>query len=727
MKVSVIFLLMCLLPLSTIAQTSEVNLDQLLELSLEDLMNLEITTATKTAGKLDAAPSVLDVITAEQIRQRGYQTLGQLLNDVANNHEDRANWGIGEPTHQNVGFGFRFDTGQNILILFNGQRLNAFLPGNRFGGEEYLLQNIERIEIIKGPGSSLYGTGAFTAVINIISKKITSEEGEKISVASDYIPTSKGVILNTSALLRVGTKGSLSAALRAFTEDGQSLQVKNSLFGNQHVKDGVKEAIDAEVFYNQGNFNIFAKHTQQQRNTFTGFNGVNPSSLDMLQLSMKATSIGSNYLIKTSKRSDLKLSAGWHNDNWTEVALIPQFQLNAQGTGLFYGDDGLPMLDTLLLYRDGQYINTPFFIDGQGADTRSLDGEIQYTLNYRKNNNIVLGVYIADDRIVGAERPSELNLSPLGFVPFRSMNDPSNNWLFDLNASRQTLAAFAQMDYQITDELTVTGGVRFDNYSGHGILSQQKYSETNPRLSLVYDNKVAGTIKAVFGTATRIPNGFETLSSVSILGNPSNRPERIRTYQLQWINNWSPNWRTEFGVFRSEITNRLETNAEISDELRAQGFIGQFINIGSDLKQVNNGIDGRLVTRIKQSTLTVTATKYFGSDDGYGNPIAYIPQTMMNFDYTLPFGKFLLNAGGNYRGDFTKSPLDPRPGVKNYFIARMNISFSPKDGPIQLRLMARNLFNTTYQYPSSSQDFYNHFPARKIELQLGLTYSPKIK
>jgi outer membrane receptor for ferrienterochelin and colicins len=719
-------IMLCLIPAFGFAQQANENLDELLDLSLEDLMNLQITTATKTAGKLDAAPSVIDVITGEQIRQRGYQNLGQLLNDIANNHEDRSNWGIGEPTHQNVGFGFRFDTGQNILILFNGQRLNAFLPGNRFGGEEYLLNTIERIEIIRGAGSSLYGTGAFTAVINIISKTITGDEKEEIFVSADYIPTSNGFALNNALSIKVGNSGSITAGLRRFSETGQNLEVKNSLFGNRTLKDGVKEAIDGEFIFSNGAFNLFSKHTQQTRNTFTGFNGVNPADMKDLSLSMDATSAGMDYTIKTGSKSTIKLSGGWHTDLWEEIALIPQFKLNAEGNGLLY-ENGIPVLDTVALYRNGEFIETSFFIDGQSGRSQSLDGEIQYTVNYVKNNNLVLGIYLADDRVTKASRPSELNLFPLQFVPFRSIDDPANNWLLDLKASRQTWAAFGQIDYQVTKNLSVIAGLRMDNYSGHGILTEQKYSEVNPRFSMVYDADNIGAIKAIFGTATRIPNGFETLSAVSILGNPSNRPERNRMYQMQWINSWGNNWRTELGLFRAEITNRLETNAEISDELKAQGFIGQFVNVGTDLKQVNNGIDARIATRVSNSTLMITATQYFGGDNGRREEIAYIPKTMVNLDYTLPFGIVDLNVGLNYRGSFTKSSADPRKPIKDYIIGRINLIVTPTTIPFQFKLTARNLFNTDYRYPSSSLDFYDQFPARKFELQITLAYTPSIK
>ncbi len=726
MKRKIFILLMLCRSLTGAAQENS-NLDELLDLSLEELLNIPITTATKTSGKLDTAPSVIDVVTADQIKQRGYQNLGQVLNDIANNHEDRSNWGIGEPTHQNVGFGFRFDTGQNILILFNGQRLNAFLPGNRFGGEEYLLNTIDRIEIIRGPGSALYGTGAFTAVINIISKKLTSQASEYTEAGFDYLPTSKGTSFTAGLGLQAGAKGSPTAAFRQFNEAGQARMINNALFGDQKLIDGAK-ASDGEIIFSNGNLNIYSKFTNQTRNTFTGFNGVNPTDLKDLQLSMYAYSVGADYSFNVSKNSTFKISGGWHQDNWTEVALIPQFKLTADGSALLLDDNDLPILDTLDLYRDGQFIETSFFIDGQGADTRSLDAELQFTSNYRKSNFFVFGLYLADDRILEAVRPTELNLSPLMFIPFSRLDDAQNNWLVDVNASRKTLAPFLQADYSFSEAITVSGGLRVDNYSGSGVLTQQKYSEWNPRASIVYNMDKIGTIKALFGTATRIPNGFETLSAVSILGAPSNRPERIKTYQLQWINNWTNNWRTEFGLFRSEIKNRLETNAGISDELKAQGFIGQFINVGKDIVQVNNGMDLKVVTKASaSSTLVINWTQYFGSDDGFGNGLAYIPNTMVNADYNISAGWFNINTGFNFRSTFTKSQSDLREPVKSYLIARMNIIMTPPTLPLQCKITCRNLFNTMYAFPSSSHDFSNHVPARGLEVVFGIAYKPLLK
>src|SRR5262245_57615431 len=89
------------------------------QMSLEELLSVDISTATKTDVSLDETPVMVEVIQAQQIKERGYRHLGDVLNDIVTNHVDRANWAVGQPLSQNSGFGFRFDTGQNILVLFN--------------------------------------------------------------------------------------------------------------------------------------------------------------------------------------------------------------------------------------------------------------------------------------------------------------------------------------------------------------------------------------------------------------------------------------------------------------------------------------------------------------------------------------------------------------------------------------------------------------------------------
>jgi hypothetical protein len=158
---------LCFIPVLSLsglqAQDSNTNaVKHLFNVTLEELLNIEVVTAIKTTGNSHFALAVIEVITSEQLINRWYQNIGKVLNDIINNHEDRSKWGIGGLIYQNVGFGFCFDYDQKVPLLFNSQRLNTFLPGERFDEKEaYFPYNIDRIEIIRDSDPALYGKGAF--------------------------------------------------------------------------------------------------------------------------------------------------------------------------------------------------------------------------------------------------------------------------------------------------------------------------------------------------------------------------------------------------------------------------------------------------------------------------------------------------------------------------------------------------------------------------------------
>jgi outer membrane receptor for ferrienterochelin and colicins len=686
-----------------------------------------ISTATKVATRMDNIPTITEVISAQQIEQRGYRHLADVLNDLSDNHQDRSNWGIGEPLNQNVGFGLRFDTGQNILILFNGQRLNGFLYGARFGGEEYLLTNIDHIEIIRGGGSSLYGPNAFTCVVNLISR-VELSDGKTSSfdagVAGNF--SAGGIITHASGIGKIGKVGTLSGSMRYMKEEGQSLLVQNNLFGDAKLKDGVSGAFDAELFYKNKGFRVYSKVTDQSRNTFTGFNGVTPTNLPQGKLSTFAYSLGTDYTLKVSAKSEFKFQGGWHRDNWREVALVPIFQINAAGNALLRDSQGNPILDNISITRNGENITTPFLIDGQGATTESIDGEIQFTYKYNGFNNIVSGVYVNYDKIVSAERPTEIELSPaVNFVPFQTYNDPANNWLFDLSATRLNTGVYTQIDYEISKRFLLNAGARLDLFSGTGLLNQS-YSSFNPRGGLIYINRETGNFKLMYGQAFRAPNGVEALSSVTILGSPLNRPEQISMTQFQWAKNLGRKVRTELGGFYTEVSNALRTDANISEALQAQAYVGQFVNVPGNEKTKSVGIDGKFTYTVEKLDFEMNFTRLIDTNNGSGQRIAYIPLTMVNLKINIPVKSwFNMNVGANYRGDFTKADNDGRAPINNYLLLNAKLIARLNNVPVEFSLSGRNLLNTDIRYPSSSTSFTNNFPARGTEIIAGVVYRIK--
>ncbi|HSZ86289.1 MAG TPA: TonB-dependent receptor, partial [Puia sp.] len=145
--------------------TSGVNL---LSLSLEQLMNVKVVTASGYPQTISEAPSTITVITKQQIEERGYEQLEDALRDVP---------GI-DMIHIN-GYAptliyFRGMYGaENLraLLMIDGIVENNILGTNDLAGPAYPMHNVERIEIIWGPVSALYGENAFGGVINIITKK----------------------------------------------------------------------------------------------------------------------------------------------------------------------------------------------------------------------------------------------------------------------------------------------------------------------------------------------------------------------------------------------------------------------------------------------------------------------------------------------------------------------------------------------------------------------------
>ncbi len=134
-------------------------------LSLEELMNIPIS-VSKSDLSLRETPSVISVITRDEIRNMGARDLMDVLNQVPG-------FTFGVDVQNVVGLGSRGNWGHEgkILLLMDGQEMNEILFSSNQFGQHYDINNIERIEIIRGPGSSIYGGYAELGVINIITRK----------------------------------------------------------------------------------------------------------------------------------------------------------------------------------------------------------------------------------------------------------------------------------------------------------------------------------------------------------------------------------------------------------------------------------------------------------------------------------------------------------------------------------------------------------------------------
>ena len=199
--------------------------DQLLELLMEteDQLNQVVVSSTKTARRAAAAPSIVTVITAEEIAARGYGTVAEALRTVPGFYDvfDLALHNVGV---RGINGGARA-AGSVIKVMIDGNPV-SFLPttGNFFGAELVPMIAVARIEVIRGPVSAVYGANAFLGVVNIITR--TAEEAPGVRVAGHLAmvrehPGGGGAVLATSTSDRFDV--SLSAQLRVTDRSGLAL------------------------------------------------------------------------------------------------------------------------------------------------------------------------------------------------------------------------------------------------------------------------------------------------------------------------------------------------------------------------------------------------------------------------------------------------------------------------------------------------------------------------
>lgn len=219
-------------------------------MSIEDLANIEITSVSRRAERLQDAPASIVVITNEDIRRSGATSIPEALR-LANNlnvaQKNSHDWAISSR-------GFNTDLGNKLLVLIDGRTVYTPLYSGVFWDrQDYLLEDIERIEVISGPGSTLWGANAVNGVINIITKSTQDTKGL-------YAETATGTNLKNATAVRYGGQLAPNVSYRVY---GKYFDRDNEAF---------KSGRDASDSWNlsQGGFRIDAEPSLKDSLTFQG-------------------------------------------------------------------------------------------------------------------------------------------------------------------------------------------------------------------------------------------------------------------------------------------------------------------------------------------------------------------------------------------------------------------------------------------------------------------------
>lgn len=207
---------------------------------LDALLNTKVSTAAKYSQTMIEAASAVSIITSEDIKQYGYRTLDEALASVNGFYltYDRGYTYLGTR-----GFSRPTDYNNRVLLLVDGNTMNEGVWGTAPLGTEFTvsLASIERIEVVRGPGSALYGPGAMFAVVNVITKTGTGIDGLEAAVQGGSYGQRRGTVL-FGRRLRSGTAVMFSGLIEG--KDGQDHYYPE--FDTPETNHGVAHNLDWE-------------------------------------------------------------------------------------------------------------------------------------------------------------------------------------------------------------------------------------------------------------------------------------------------------------------------------------------------------------------------------------------------------------------------------------------------------------------------------------------------
>ncbi len=210
-----VFLLALFVLTSEICVAQNNKLEGLLSMDLEDLMNVEVTSAFKKPQSVKNIPAAVYVITADDIRRSGVTSIPEALKMVPGVNVakiDNGNWAVSIR-------GFNGLFSDKLLVLMDGRTLyDPLFSGVFWDAQDTVLEDIERIEVVRGPGASSWGTNAVNGVINIITKNANDTLG---GMLSGSVGNSDRGTLSARYGMKVGSLGAARFYVKSFKRHQQ--------------------------------------------------------------------------------------------------------------------------------------------------------------------------------------------------------------------------------------------------------------------------------------------------------------------------------------------------------------------------------------------------------------------------------------------------------------------------------------------------------------------------
>ncbi|MES2284676.1 MAG: TonB-dependent receptor [Bacteroidota bacterium] len=688
---------------------------KLVDLSLEELMKIPIVSSTRTEIPISDAPSTVHVISSEKIEARGYFNLKELLEDIpeieiqTNSHEEEKD-----------SYTIRGIYGNNkIIVLLNGIRYSPESGDFFVMGSNFSLENVERVEVLIGPASALYGPDAFSGVINIITKHGNSINGSEIK-------TSLGQFNTTFSSFIAGAKIN---DVTSFLASGHYYKTDEANYPKLFEKDF--------EWYN---------NNYRTKGELLLFNDTLVSKDPPRDFKMPVSSYSTNFQLNAG---DFELGYARNSESHSSsTGVKPEYTIYLKDAlwktnseliyvkHLYQFSNKKWFLTTTLkthLHRldpDSKFINVFNSFAGGYKYKRERVSKLEEQIDYKlsKTNTIVLGFSHSYFNVLAktADLPFPFDETLSGdqqglYYLGTNVTDSSGKDLrvfHDFHELSYTnTGIFAQLQCKLLKHVDLTIGTRYDYNTRYG-------ESFNPRMGIVFDKLKKTKIKFNYGRAFRAPNptfsyghygAFEpvTDSSGAVTGlkssfwhlpNPDLKPEELESFEGIIFYNFSSNLVFSTNLYWINIRGLINESGTIINDSSFKGYPVDVIDLGANKGDAKmNGGTIKIESKNKMNGISFNpflAYSYSnGQIDGMLNEEKLIASAKHTFKVGLEtsYKSFSIYIHAIYRSSsynelYNKN--DPYT-VINLF-ARYSDIFKSNKVKSSVFIKINNLFNTKY-------------------------------
>ncbi|OAJ69867.1 hypothetical protein A7976_11830 [Methylobacillus sp. MM3] len=492
-------------PAAQAAESPALTAEQLIDIPFEQLVTLEVSSASRYPQKISEAPSAAVVVDSDEIRTYGYRTLADVLRSMPGLYiSDDHSWSyIGVR-----GFSRPGDYNTRVLLLVDGYRVNDNIFNQAYIGNEFLvdIDMVERVEFIPGPGASAYGDNAFFGVINVITKSASAMLGSTITAEAGSHNSYKGGYRYGN---RLDNGAEVVMGITHYESEGRDW------FSPEHG--AVAHDLDTERYTK-----LFAKVSYQEW-AFEGGYMKRPKSNPSAPYS---TVFG-------DERFETVDTHAFANASYNS-ALSDKLHLSGN---LYYGAydyDGIyPYATTLNIDR---------------SKGRRAGGELRLLSTAFAGHKLLGGIEYQKDL---RQMQRNYDLTPRTEY-FKSDQAPHKHGIF------------VQDEYTIRDDLLLNAGLRYDHYSAFGGTTNPRvaliyHPSPGNGLKLIYGSayRAPNAYEMFYGDA----------DTPDYKGNPELDPERIKTYELVLEKSFGASWHGTLSVFHYDVKNLITQIVDTDDRL----------------------------------------------------------------------------------------------------------------------------------------------------------------